>query len=71
MRVRHMSGVQVFPNDSGTITIMQDGVYLNATSYVVVRPEQVDTLIRWLQELKAEMETRGPVAKDDGLLTSQ
>ena len=70
MRVRHMSGVQVFPNESGTITIMQDGVYLNAMSYVVVRPEQVETLIRWLHEVKAEMEAGKAVAKGDELLTS-
>ena len=70
MRVRYMDAVQVFPNESGTITIMQDGPHLCATSYVVVRPEQVETLVRWLREVKAELAPAEPVAKDDGLLTS-
>ena len=70
MRVRHMNGVQVFPNESGTITIMQDGVYSCAMSSVVVRAEQVDTLIRWLRDVKAELEAAA-VAKDDELLRSQ
>jgi hypothetical protein len=64
-----MDTVQVFPNESGTITIMQDGPHLCATSYVIVRPEQVETLVRWLREVKAEMQPGTPIAKDDVLLT--
>ena len=69
--MRFLNAVQVFPNASGTITIMQDGIHLCAMSHVVVRPEQVETLIRWLREVKAELEAREAITKGDELLIRQ
>jgi hypothetical protein len=49
-------GFEVFPNTNGTITIQQEGLMGCAPSTVAVHPADVDTLISFLHQAKAELE---------------
>lgn len=50
-------GLEVFQNQWGTISIKQEDAYGNEPSVIIVSPERVDYLIRFLQAVKEEIMT--------------
>jgi len=51
---RAMDAVEVYVNKEGSITIKQDSAMKQETDYVTLHPTQVETVIGWLREAKAE-----------------
>ncbi len=51
---RRMESLEVFMNKSNTVSIQQDRDR-DDPAIVTIHPDQVDTLIKWLQEVRAEI----------------
>jgi len=51
-------GLEVFQNEWGTITIKQEDALGNEPALVIVSPERVDQLIRFLSAVKEEIMTQ-------------
>lgn len=57
-------GVEVFQNKSGTITIQQENPHDTDPSLVVISPEKVDLVIRWLQAVRDQVLADRAAAED-------
>src|SRR2546422_871601 len=55
---KRMEAVIVRTNDRGQIEIVQEDHLQNEDHVIAVFPEQVDTMIAWVQEAKAELTRR-------------
>ena len=54
MADRSMDAVEVYVSQGHMVVIKQDSAMLQETSHITLHPDQIETVIRWLQEAKAE-----------------
>jgi hypothetical protein len=53
---RRMESLEVFVNKNNTISIQQDREHEREDPAIVtIHPDQVETLVKWLQAVKAEI----------------
>jgi len=52
---RAMDALEVYCSEGGMVVIKQDSAAIQETSYVFIHPDQIETLIHWLQEARAEL----------------
>lgn len=55
---RAMDAIEVYCSEAGMVVIKQDSAMVQDTSFVAIHPDQIETVIRWLQEAKAELISR-------------
>ncbi len=49
-----MDSIEVFVSKVNHVVIKQDSALRHETEHVMIHSDQVDTVIRWLQQAKAE-----------------
>ena len=54
-RIEPTDGLEIFANQSGTISIKQDTA-LGEENLVIIQPAHVDLIIKWLKEVAEEIE---------------
>jgi hypothetical protein len=55
---KHMEEVSVKTNEEGKILIVQDNPVGDHDDTIILEPDQVDVIIQWLQEAKAEIQKK-------------
>ncbi len=55
MAKREMQAFEVYDSKEGFIAISQEVMGQDPPNIVIIHPEQVDTLVKWLKELKDEL----------------
>jgi hypothetical protein len=55
---KHMEEVSVKTTEEGKILIVQDNPVESRGDTISLEPDQVDVIIQWLQEAKAELEKK-------------
>jgi len=54
MTDRSMDAVEVYVSKGPMVVIKQDSAMKQETSYITLHPDQVETVIQWLQQAKLE-----------------
>ena len=57
---RAMDAIEVYCSEAGMVVIKQDSAMIQDTSYVSIHPDQIETVIRWLREARAELKEAAP-----------
>lgn len=55
---RESQGFKVYADNQGLVCISQNDSAQQDEIYISIHPDQVDLLIKWLTEVKAELEKR-------------
>jgi hypothetical protein len=55
MADRWMDAVEVYVSENDMVVIKQDSARLCQTSYIHLHPDQIETVIRWLEEAKTKV----------------
>lgn len=55
---KHMEEVSVQTNEEGKILIVQANAVGDHDDTIILEPDQVDEIVKWLQEAKAELENK-------------
>ncbi|NTU41683.1 MAG: hypothetical protein HGA78_01245 [Nitrospirales bacterium] len=60
MAAKEMLQVRVFITERGNVCIAQDNDEEQREELIIIHPDQLDILIKWLNETKEEIQKEGP-----------